>query len=124
MAEAHFVHEDLEGNVAAVLALRIDPGQTKNAFFSRLAPMIGVEDRDSPRPATLDLTQVLEHGSFNSFWTYNGSLTTPPCTEGIRWFVASEPIRLETEQMQDILRTSKFSARVTQQVWQHGINGQ
>lgn len=54
---------------------------------------------------------------FNEFWTYKGSLTSPPCTEGIRWFVARNVLFVSVEQMQAILAVSTYSARVEQEVW-------
>jgi carbonic anhydrase len=34
------------------------------------------------------------------FYTYPGSLTTPPCSEGVRWLVAAEPLTLSAEQLE------------------------
>ena len=51
-----------------------------------------------------------------------GSLTSPPCTEGIRFFVARNILFVGNKQMQDILRVSTYSARAEQEVWLHQIN--
>ena len=71
----------------------------------------------------LDMGQVLrEVNMFNEFWTYEGSLTSPPCTEGIRWWVARNTLFVGVEQMRGILGVSTYSARTEQEVWLHGIN--
>lgn len=59
---------------------------------------------------------------FSDFWTYMGSLTSPPCTQGIRWWVARNTLFVGVQQMREILGVSTFSARVEQLVWEHGIN--
>lgn len=56
------------------------------------------------------------------FWTYSGSLTSPPCTEGIRWWVAGDTWMVSAEQMRAILGVSTFIAGVEQVVWAHGVN--
>ena len=38
------------------------------------------------------------------FYRYNGSLTTPPCTEGVRWFVFKEPQTIAKEQVEAFAR--------------------
>jgi carbonic anhydrase len=32
-------------------------------------------------------------------YTYSGSLTTPPCSEGVRWHVMQQPLTLSAEQV-------------------------
>lgn len=100
-AELHFVHADAEGHERAVLAIRIDPGNSNSTFFNQLPPMIG-------------FNQTENHSK--------GSLTSPPCTEGLRWFVARNIMFVSDQQMQNILRVSTFSARSEQEVWRHDIN--
>jgi carbonic anhydrase len=59
---------------------------------------------------------------FNDFWTYEGSMTSPPCREGIQWWGARNTLFVGVEQMQRILGVGTYSARVEQEVWMHGIN--
>lgn len=122
-AEMHFVHVDAAGNPKAVLGFRIDPGNKADAFFSQLPKMVGFNDTETEVEINLDLNLALDAVlHFNEFWTYQGSLTSPPCAEGIRWFVARQILFTNVEQMQAILRASTYSAREEQQVWQHRIN--
>jgi carbonic anhydrase len=122
-AEMHFVHVDATGHEAAVLAFRLDPGNFNSTFFAQLPSMIGFEDIDVEEAVEMDLGLALEAVQyFNEFWTYCGSLTSPPCHEGIRWFVARQIMFTGVEQMQAILGASTYSARAEQEVWQHRIN--
>jgi carbonic anhydrase len=122
-AEMHFVHVDATGHEAAVLAFRLDPGNFNSTFFAQLPSMIGFEDTDVEEAVEMNLGLALEAVQhFNEFWTYRGSLTSPPCHEGIRWFVARQIMFMGVEQMQAILGASTYSARAEQEVWQHRIN--
>jgi carbonic anhydrase len=122
-AELHLVHVDSTGHEAAVLAIRLDPGNADTPFFSQLPDMIGFADTQTLEPIRVDMNAALnavQH--FNEFWTYRGSLTSPPCTEGIRWFVARQIMWLGVGQMQGVLGASTYSARMEQEVWMHRIN--
>lgn len=131
-AELHFVHVDTNGQARAVLAFRIDPGLVSySKFFAQMpfpssakngsttadraatATFPNFNSTDITIPSTsMDVTLALaEVSNFNEFWTYKGSLTSPPCTEGVRFFLARQIMFASNEQMQDILRISRFSAR-------------
>lgn len=121
--EMHFVHVDAEGHEKAVLAFRLDPGNSDNAFFSQLSAAIGFNETDKTEVTTLNHNLALESVLyFNEFWTYQGSLTSPPRHEGIRWFVARQILFTGVQQMRDILGASTYSARAEQEVWLHRIN--
>ena len=122
-AELHYVHVDAKGHERAVLAIRLDPGNGNSTFFSQLPPMISYRERQTQQALTLNMELALQNVNyFNEFWTYRGSLTSPPCHEGIRWFVARTILFTSVDQMQDILRASTYSARAEQEVWLHEIN--
>ncbi|KAL2673877.1 hypothetical protein Neosp_012321 [[Neocosmospora] mangrovei] len=122
-AELHLVHVDGKGHERAVLAIRLDPGNRDNEFLAQLPTMIGFNETDITEPAELNHRLALESVLwFNEFWTYQGSLTSPPCHEGIRWFVARQIMFTGVQQMRDILGASTYSARSEQEVWLHRIN--
>lgn len=122
-AELHLVHVNPAGKEAAVLAIRLDPGNFNSTFFSQLPAMVGFDAMGVSQPVTINLLSALEAVQyFNEFWTYRGSLTSPPCTEGIRFFIARQIMFTGVKQMQAILGASTYSARAEQDVWQHRIN--
>lgn len=122
-AELHFVHCDEFGHDKAVVAMRIDPGNAPSPFFSQLPSMIGFNELDFEETIMMDPgLAIASVGWFNEFWTYRGSLTSPPCTEGLRWYLARTILFTSVDQLQSLLRVSTFSARAEQEVWQHEIN--
>ncbi|KAF5868937.1 putative carbonic anhydrase protein [Botrytis fragariae] len=128
-AELHFVHATASGAERAVVAFMIDPipfGTVANSTFFDSFPLSSIpsfSDATTRIPLDLDLKQALtEINNAKDFWTYEGSLTSPPCTEGMRWFVAGKKMLVGTEQMQEILAVSTYSAREEQGIWGHNIN--
>ncbi|KAJ9108008.1 hypothetical protein QFC20_003577 [Naganishia adeliensis] len=116
-AEMHFVHVTAEGKPRAVLALRIDPGTQDSEFFKQLPPLISHTETGKQVDATVNIGLALDEVD-----RFARSLTTPPCTEGIRFFVARDILFVSDEQMKALLHVSQYSARPEQQVWQHQIN--
>ncbi|OLN86838.1 Alpha carbonic anhydrase 4-like protein 1 [Colletotrichum chlorophyti] len=122
-AELHLVHVDDKGLEKSVLAIRLEPGNANNTFFDQLPRMIGFNEPGVQQQIEIDHLPALNSVLlFNEFWTYQGSMTSPPCTEGIRWFVARQVMFTGVEQMRSILGASTYSARAEQEVWQHRIN--
>ncbi|KAJ6256164.1 hypothetical protein Dda_8999 [Drechslerella dactyloides] len=125
-AEMHFVHVDAKGKPRAVLAFRIDPGtcDSKSDFLLSLPELVHCKDLKTQKKVKnfMPKSVLAEVGWFHEFWTYKGSLTSPPCTEGIRWFVARNVLYVGDKQMQDILFHSKFASRETQEIWRHQVN--
>lgn len=99
--EVHFVHEGVGGEVAVVSVL-VERG-AHNAAFD--AMWRALPDRDHPEGRSDELIAVGEllpaaHG----YYAYRGSFTTPPCTEGVRWFVMRQPIELAPAQLAEFRR--------------------
>ncbi|ETS83138.1 hypothetical protein PFICI_05014 [Pestalotiopsis fici W106-1] len=142
-AELHFVHVDAAGHEKAVVGFRIDPAPSsssssspstslnvditdivEDAFFAQLPSTYSRWDEmDLEEAAVLDLGDALEAvARLDAFYTYEGSLTSPPCHEGIRWFIAARVLEVSIPQMQAILAASTYSARTEQMIWEHHIN--
>ena len=93
-AELHLVHRSPDGQLLAV-ALFFDKG-AENAVLRPLFDAIPAEagGRRSVPEATIDLGALLPRAP--RFLSYQGSLTAPPCTEGVRWLIAvPDPAPLE-----------------------------
>ncbi|PVH74355.1 carbonic anhydrase [Cadophora sp. DSE1049] len=122
-AELHLVHGDASGTPRGVVGLRINPSSKSSPFVEQFISETPHHDSsDRTLVDELDMSLALkEVGSLKSFWTYKGSLTTPPCSEGLRWWVASKVLEVSDAQMQALLGVSVYSARVEQMVWNHAI---
>ncbi|WP_310734376.1 carbonic anhydrase [Ideonella livida] len=108
---AHLVHRDPEGRLAvvAVLITRGAPNPAVQLVWNSLP----LERGDSlASPVQLDLNQLLPQDP--RYYTYMGSLTTPPCSEGVMWLVMKQPITLSTEQLDIFARLYPLNARPIQ----------
>lgn len=105
--EAHLVH--LNGDQPqAVLAVQIVEGPP-NPFLARLIALGLPEAGHTNRGAgTLDLRDLLPAQS--PIYRYVGSLTTPPCTEGIIWHVATRTITASPEQIRTFRERLGFAS--------------
>ncbi len=94
--EAHFVHADKAGNLA-VLALMFKEG-AENPEISKilevLSPKAGV-DKKLLHPASASALMPMDV----DYYRYNGSLTTPPCSEGVVWIVFKKTVTASPAQI-------------------------
>jgi carbonic anhydrase len=95
--ELHLVHKDAGGHVA-VVGVMIVEGAHNPAYETVLAHMPVEEGEPQTISGTsLDAGELLP--AEQSYYRYNGSLTTPPCTEGVTWFVLATPVELSPAQI-------------------------
>jgi carbonic anhydrase len=95
--EIHLVHRSAEGDLA-VIGILLTSGTENPAY----APVLQNLPQQAGDPATVagasvDASQLLP--AQRSYWRYAGSLTTPPCSEGVKWFVMSRPVELSDAQI-------------------------
>jgi carbonic anhydrase len=95
--EIHLVHEADDGDLA-VVSVMIEEGERNNALapiWNRLPAKEGPERRcENVFVAPDDLLPA-----DRAFYHYDGSLTTPPCTEDVQWVVLKESIALSAAQL-------------------------
>jgi carbonic anhydrase len=109
---AHLVHKNAKGELA-VVAVLIHTGRA-NAFLQEVFdhfPPKGTAEASVPG-TTLNLSDFLprQHG----YYTFDGSLTTPPCTEHVRWFVLKSAVEASAAQVQQFAAHYPHDARPVQ----------
>ncbi len=109
---AHLVHKDLDGRLA-VVAVLMDQGRQHpmvQLVWNSL-PLEKKEETMSPVP--IDMNLMLPED--RRYYTYMGSLTTPPCSEGVLWLVLKQPAQLSVEQLAVFAKLYPMNARPIQQ---------
>ena len=111
--EVHFVHGDADGSLAVVGVMMQAGGQNDPlaSVFANMPEEAGpeVEIADT----TIDASAMLPSEA-GAYFHYKGSLTTPPCSQGVHWFVMANAIEVSTEQIGGFERVSGPNARPLQ----------
>jgi len=110
--EMHLVHKAANGKLAVVGVL-IEEGAHNTAFdpiWANLPKQKGVETHYEA--VTVDVDALLPRS--RSSYRYDGSLTTPPCSEGVRWIVMTTPIQLAAAQIRAFTAIIHDNNRPTQ----------
>ncbi len=92
--------------------LAMDRG-SPNAVLAMLWPHL------PKKPGTTEkITEMVNAGGFlpkdRGYWTYMGSLSSPPCTEGVRWFVFETEISLSLDQVRAFTMLFRLNSRPVQ----------
>ena len=95
--EGHLVHADKDGNLA-VVAVMFAEGKANAAVATLWKQLPAKEGEKFAVASQVNAAGVLP-GS-RAYYRYNGSLTTPPCSEGVRWLVMKEPVSVSREQVE------------------------
>ena len=108
---AHLVHKDLNGSLA-VVAVLLDRGSAQPLIQTVWNNLPLEKGEELGAPGTIDLNALLPPD--RSYFTYMGSLTTPPCNEGVLWMVLKQPVNVSAEQISIFSRLYPMNARPVQ----------
>jgi len=107
----HLVHKDLD-NQLAVIAVLLENG-SENPVIQTLWNNLPLEVGQDVAPSVaINLNGLLPEN--RHYWTYMGSLTTPPCTEDVLWMVLKQPVQVSAEQIAIFSRLYRNNARPIQ----------
>ncbi len=95
--EAHFVHLNEQGDIA-VIGVMFNLGKENPAIAKLWSKMPFEHDEKKSIEFSSDEMKSLIP-STKEYYRFNGSLTTPPCSEGVTWLVISAPLELSQEQI-------------------------
>ncbi|ANH70633.1 carbonate dehydratase [Mitsuaria sp. 7] len=108
---AHLVHKDAEGRQATVAVL-LERGQDQT-LIQTVWNYLPLERGDTyTAPVPIDLTQLLPRDQ--AYFSYMGSMTTPPCSEGVLWLVLRQPVQLSSQQISVFSHLYPMNARPLQ----------
>jgi len=93
--EMHLVHQAEDGALAVLGVLMMEGAA--NPSLSPVFAALPAEGPAQPLDATIDVADLLPASS--ETFSYRGSLTTPPCDEGVTWDLFAEPITVAPEEM-------------------------
>jgi carbonic anhydrase len=111
--EAQLIHMDSNNN-PLIIALMFQEGDD-NFILNRLL-------RNLPKKANVIeeiKSEVLAYKilpDLKEYYLFNGSITTPPCTEGVKWLVLKNPVQISKSQLKDFTLNIPKNARDTQKL--------
>jgi carbonic anhydrase len=108
----HLVHKNKEGKLA-VVAVLVDTGK-ENPLLKTLWSNLPKEKEKEAAPdqVSIDVASLLP--ADKKYYTFNGSLTTPPCSEGVTWFVLKTPVQAAKQQVDAFGKLYPKNARPVQ----------
>ncbi len=108
--EAHLVHKNKAGGLA-VVGVFFEEGKT-NQVLKDIFEHLPQSPNDRQREVSISPMQLLPVA--RSFYHYEGSLTTPPCSEGVKWFVMAKPLMISGRQIENFVSLIGENARPAQ----------
>jgi len=108
---AHLVHKNAAGELA-VVAVLFKQGKENAALKKVFAELPATVGEKHPLSAELDLMATLP--KHHTYYAYEGSLTTPPCSEGVHWHVMKEPVQISKTQLSAFRKLYAMNARPVQ----------
>lgn len=96
-AEMHLVHQSDAGEYAVVGVLIKRGGE--NAAYAPVWDNLPAQEAEETTISGASVNAADLLPAEQSYYRYNGSFTTPPCTEGVNWFVLSTPVELSDAQL-------------------------
>lgn len=105
--EMHMVHQDKNGNLL-VLAVLFEKGKN-NVALNRIISRAPADINKTYPIGNVHISQILPKKT--GYYAFSGSLTTPPCSEGVQWVVLKDSVEVSQAQIDAMHAILKDSAR-------------
>jgi carbonic anhydrase len=108
----HFVHADEDGKLA-VVAVLLKKGEDNPLVHELWKDMPQQKEKEELLSnVQIDADRLLP--ADHSYYTFAGSLTTPPCSEDVTWFVMKHPVTVSSAEISQFAKLYRNDARPTQ----------
>jgi carbonic anhydrase len=111
----HLVHADQHGNLA-VVAVLLQKGEDNPLVHEVWNDLPKEKDKEEHfNNIQIDVSRLLP--SDRGYYTFDGSLTTPPCSEGVTWYVLEHPVTVTAAEIDQFSKLYRDNARPTQPLY-------
>lgn len=107
----HLVHKADDGQLG-VIGMLLDTGKENSVITTLWKNLPTKTGEERPLPADLDVSRLMPPNM--SYYNYSGSLTTPPCSEGVNWMVLRSRGKVSAEQIETFTKLFPKSIRPVQ----------
>ena len=111
--EAHFVHAS-EGGALAVVGVFIAPGKPNAVFSKIVSTMPAQEGPPAPADGAIDPNRLLP--AQRTYYHYEGSLTTPPCSQTVDWLILTHALEVAEDDIARFAKLYPMNARPIQKL--------
>lgn len=108
---AHLVHKNDAGELA-VVAVLFKQGKENPALKQVFGELPAAAGDKHPLEGDFDVNAFLP--AKRSYYAYMGSLTTPPCSEGVHWQILKQPVEISNKQLSAFRKLYRMNARPVQ----------
>lgn len=113
--EMHMVHQDQSGATAVLgFVIQLAPLRFSPLPFVALRKVSQIAPGQTITTDPLNFAEIIQYVKTKRFYQYGGSLTTPPCSEGLLWFVSPDPLYLNVGTYNDLKASVKYNSRIIQ----------
>lgn len=109
---AHLVHTDSDGQLA-VVAVLISKGRA-NSLIQKIWENLPKTEGQEEVVSSVEINPSALLPANTGYYTFAGSLTTPPCSEGVTWFVLKTPAELSADEIAAFAKIYPDNARPIQ----------
>lgn len=116
---AHLVHQAADGQLG-VIGVLMQKGKTNaviDTIWANLPKQAGDHKQADTRINVADLLPAS-----HTYYNYSGSLTTPPCSEGVNWMVLQSPVEISAEQLAAFTNIISNNVRPVQPLHERSIH--
>ena len=111
--EIHLVHRNDQGELA-VVGILVEEGKANSAIAEIWQNTPSEPGKSFVSKATINAADLLPKNS--AYFSYSGSLTTPPCSENVSWNILKEPVTLSPDQISTFADLYQVNARPVQSI--------
>lgn len=110
--EAHLVHKGKKGEIL-VISVLFETGE-ENETVKEIWNLMPAKKGESKPAGKIDVDKLIHDDS--KYYRLSGSLTTPPCTEGVTWIILKDKKSVSKEQVKKFVKVIGKNARPTQKL--------